>query len=110
MNIDIHLHSFAAGRGFRYRSANVPVPQIQEEVVYITKVVLEDRIQQRSVEQIIDVPVPQVVEEIVEVISGKVQPRRNTVAWFYMILWHFITFDSKFNITSIKFDITLNRN
>merc|ERR1712032_294706 len=37
-----------------------------EEVVQVAKIIPQERVQQRTVEQVVDVPVPQVVEEIVE--------------------------------------------
>ena len=44
-----------------------PVEQIVEQRVEVPKIIPQERVQQRTVEQIVDVPVPQVVEEIVEV-------------------------------------------
>ena len=41
--------------------------QVVGQVTEVPKTVSQDRIQQRSVEQIVDVPVLQVVEELVEV-------------------------------------------
>ena len=45
---------------------DVPVPQIQEQIVEVFKVIPQVRVSERIVEQIVDVPVPQFVEEIVE--------------------------------------------
>merc|ERR1712032_363258 len=41
--------------------------QVVEEIVEIAKIISQERVQQRTVEQVVDVPVPQVVEEIVEI-------------------------------------------
>ena len=45
------------------------VPRIMEEIVEVVRLILQERVQQRTVEQIVDVPVPQVVEEIAEVVE-----------------------------------------
>ena len=45
------------------------VPQVMAEIVEVVRVIPQERVQQRTVEQIVDVPVPQVVEEIVEVVQ-----------------------------------------
>ena len=44
-----------------------PVLEKAEQLVEVPKTVLQDRIQQRTVEQIVDVPVPQVLKELAEV-------------------------------------------
>ena len=71
---------------FRDRAANVPVvaqrqrpqeriieetpvPHMMEKTTEVTKPIPQVRVQQRTVEQIVDVPVPQIVEEIVEVVQ-----------------------------------------
>ena len=48
----------------------VPVPQIQEQIVDVIKVIPEEWMSKRTVQQIVDVPVPQIPEQIVEVIKG----------------------------------------
>ena len=50
----------------------VPVPQIQEHIVDVIKVVLEEWMSKRIVQQIVDVPVPQILEEIVALVAGEV--------------------------------------
>ena len=47
----------------------VPVPQIQEQIVDVIKVIPEEWMSKRTVQQIVDVPVPQIQEQIVEVIN-----------------------------------------
>ena len=49
---------------------DVPVPQIQEEIVDVIKVIPEEWMSKRIVQQIVDVPVPQIPKKIVEVILG----------------------------------------
>ena len=44
----------------------VPVPQIREQIVDVIKVIPEEWMSKRIVQQIVDVPVPQILEEIVE--------------------------------------------
>ena len=39
------------------------------EIVEVVKVIPQERISERIVEQIVDVPVPQIMEEIVEVVQ-----------------------------------------
>ena len=41
-----------------------PVPQVVEVVAPVSKIVPQERIMQRFVEQIVEPPVPQVVEEV----------------------------------------------
>ena len=48
----------------------VPVPQIQEQIVDVIKVIPEEWMSKRTVQQIVAVPVPQIPEQIVEVIWG----------------------------------------
>ena len=48
---------------------DVPVPQMQEQIVEVIKVIPQELVSERIVEQIVDVPVPQIVEEIVEVVQ-----------------------------------------
>ena len=45
---------------------SVPVPQIQEQVGVI-KVIPQEQMSKRIVEQIVDVPMPQILEQIVHV-------------------------------------------
>ena len=47
----------------------VPVPQIQEQIFDVIKVIPEEWMSKRTVQQIVDGPVPQIPEQIVEVIS-----------------------------------------
>ena len=51
---------------------DVPVPQIREQSVEVIKVVPEEWMSKRIVQQIVDVPVPQIPKQIVEVILGVV--------------------------------------
>merc|ERR1740121_2616251 len=44
-----------------------PVEQIIKQTVEVPKIFAQERMQQRTVEQVIDVPVPQTVEKVVEV-------------------------------------------
>ena len=44
----------------------VPVPQIQEQIVDVIKVIPEEWMSKRTVQQIVDVPVPQIQEQIVQ--------------------------------------------
>ena len=66
---------------FLVRMAGVPVvtqrqtPQETIEETKVPKVVSQDRIPQRTAEQVMDIPVPQVVEEIIEVFKVFVQDR-----------------------------------
>ena len=48
----------------------VPVPKIQEQIVDVIKVIPEEWMSKRIVQQIVDVPVPQIPKQIVEVIFG----------------------------------------
>ena len=58
----------------------VPVPQIREQIVDVIKVILEEWMSQRIVQQIVDVPVPQILEEIVAIVAGEVVCRRQATA------------------------------
>ena len=49
--------------------------RIQEQIVETTKVVAQERVQQRTVEQIVDVCVPQVQERSVELVKVILQER-----------------------------------
>ena len=42
------------------------VPQVVDEIIEVVRLIPQERVQQRNVEQIVHVPVPQVVGEIVE--------------------------------------------
>ena len=44
---------------------SVPVPQIQEQIVKVIKVIPQERIQQRTLEETVNVPVLQIQEHIV---------------------------------------------
>ena len=50
----------------------VPVPQIREQIVDVIKVIPEEWMSKRIVQQIVDVPVPQILEEIVALVAGEV--------------------------------------
>ena len=50
----------------------VPVPQIREQIVDMIKVIPEEWMSKRIVQQIVDVPVPQILEEIVALVAGEV--------------------------------------
>ena len=50
-------------------SCSVPVTLIAEQLVEVPKFVSQDRIQQRTLQQISDTPVPQVMEKLVEVFT-----------------------------------------
>ena len=45
------------------------VPQIQGQIDETGKVILQERVPERNVEQIVNVPVPQIIDECVEVIQ-----------------------------------------
>ena len=45
------------------------VPQVMEEIGEVVRSIPQERVQQRTVEQIVHVPVPQVVEEIAAVVQ-----------------------------------------
>ena len=45
------------------------VLQVMAEIVEVVRLIPQERVQQRTVEQIVDVAVPQVVKEIVEVVQ-----------------------------------------
>ena len=47
------------------------MPQIQEQIVEVIKVIPEEWMSKRIAQQIVDVPVPQIPERIVEVILGE---------------------------------------
>ena len=51
---------------------DVPVPQVVEEILEVIKVIPQERVSERVVEQIVDVPVLRFVEEIVEIVAGEV--------------------------------------
>ena len=44
------------------------VPQVMAEIVEVVRWIPQERVHQRTVEQIVQVPTPQVVEEIAEVV------------------------------------------
>ena len=48
---------------------NEYVPQVMEEIVEVVRLIPQERVQQPTVEQIVDFSGPQVVEEIVEVVQ-----------------------------------------
>ena len=45
------------------------VPKVVGEIIEVVRLIPQERVQQRTVEQIVHVPVPQVVEEIAEVVQ-----------------------------------------
>ena len=45
------------------------VPKVVDEIVEVVRLIPQERVQQRTVEQIVHVPVPQVVEEMTEVVQ-----------------------------------------
>ena len=45
----------------------VPIPQIEEEIVHVPKIITQQRVQHEQVEQIVEVPVPMMEEEVVHV-------------------------------------------
>ena len=45
------------------------VPQVMEEIVEVVCLIPQERVQQRTMEQIVYVPVPQVVEETAKVVQ-----------------------------------------
>ena len=45
----------------------VPIPQIEEEIVHVPKIITQKRVQHQQVEQVVEVPVPMMEEEIVHV-------------------------------------------
>ena len=49
---------------------DVPVPQIAEETVEAAKLIPEERIQQRTLEETVSGPVPQIQEQIVAVVKA----------------------------------------
>ena len=53
----------------REQITDVHVPQIMEEIVEVTKIVQQVRVQLRTVEEIVDVPVLQFLDESVEVVK-----------------------------------------
>ena len=54
---------------------SVPLPQILEQIAEVMKVIQQEQISKRIVEQIVDVPVPQVMEETVEAAKSIPQER-----------------------------------
>ena len=51
-----------------YSTSTKNVPQVMKEVGEVVRLIPQERIPERIVEQIVDVPVPLIVEEIVEVV------------------------------------------
>ena len=47
------------------------VPQVMEEIDEVVRSIPQERVEQRTVEQIVHVPVPRVVEEIAEVVHSQ---------------------------------------
>ena len=77
-NNDAHLLPEIWLRNWRSRTfvrSMVSFVDLLQQFVEVPKTVSQDRIQQRTLEQISDTPVPQVVEELVEVITVFVQDR-----------------------------------
>ena len=50
---------------------DVPVPRIHEQIVDVIKVIPEEWMSKRIVQQVVDVPVPHIPKQIVEVILGR---------------------------------------
>ena len=50
----------------------VPLPQIRDQIIDVIKVIPEEWMSKRIVQQIVDVPVPQILEEIVALVAGEV--------------------------------------
>ena len=50
----------------------VPLPQIRDQITDVIKVIPEQWMSKRIVQQIVDVPVPQILEEIVALVAGEV--------------------------------------
>ena len=46
---------------------SVPVPRLQEQIVEVIKVIPQEQLSKRMVEQVVDVPVLQIQEQIVAV-------------------------------------------
>ena len=51
------------------------VPQVMAEIVEVVRLIPQERVHQRTVEQIVHVPAPQVAEEIAEVVQMIPQER-----------------------------------
>ena len=51
------------------------VPQDMAEIVEVVRLIPQERVHQRTVEQIVHVPVPQVVEEMAEVVQESISKR-----------------------------------
>ena len=58
----------------------VPVPQIQEQIVEVIKVIPQEQMAERIVVQIVDVPMPQIPEQIVDVPVPKIMEETVEVA------------------------------
>ena len=54
---------------------NEYVPKVVDEIIVVVRVIPQERVQQRTVEQSVHVPVPQVVGEIMEVVQITPQER-----------------------------------
>ena len=57
------------------QTLDVTMPEMVKQLVEVPKIISQDRIQQRTVKQIVGIPVPQVVEEVVEVCKVSSQDR-----------------------------------
>ena len=51
------------------------VPKVVDKIIEVVRLIPQERVQQRTVEQILHVPVPQVVEEIAAVVQIILQER-----------------------------------
>ena len=61
----------------------VPVPQIREQIFDVIKVIPEEWMSKRIVQQIVDVPVPQILEKIVEVVKVILREQCQRVLFFF---------------------------
>ena len=51
------------------KALDVPIPRIQEQIFEVVKLVLQERVSERIVEQNEDVPMPWIKEEFVEFVE-----------------------------------------
>ena len=52
-----------------YSLSTKNVPQVMKEIGEVVRLIPQERMSERIVEQIVDIPVPQIVEEIMEVVQ-----------------------------------------
>ena len=62
---------------------DVPVPRIWEQSVEVIKVIPEEWMSKRIVQQIVDVPVPQIPKQIVEVVLVILQEQCQRMRFFF---------------------------